>query len=278
MSNEKQIYNNKKRQDNQRIRQNNFIAAMLAIMAFLTAIVCVATHASDSTGKPPAIDTSMAEGAGMAQGAGVCASPALPDNAPDAENSNSTENILIERIKESETLYGYKCPMTDWSGYDFAEFTEYSIPADFVRYGGAFPLCLQAYTYIKCREYGVDYALILAMIETESSYKSGAVSYDGKCKGFMQINPGFHADRMERIGAEDLFNPYDNIAVGVDFFSELLHKYDENIFKALAAYNMGATGAYQNLWSKGIFEYSYTDKITQRAERINNEIKGGNAQ
>lgn len=277
MNNRKQNFNNRIRRNNNGIRRNNFIAGMIAITVFLIAIVCVVVYASSDTDISPGLNTSaeISAGAGNLFTVNASVSP-TPDNTPDAEIT--PENLLVERIKESETLYGYECPVTDWSGYDFTEFTEYNIPADFVRYGGAFPLCLQAYTYIKCREYGVDYALILAMIETESSYKPGAVSYDGKCKGFIQINPGFHADRMERIGAEDLFNPYDNIAVGVDFISELLHKYDENILKALAAYNMGATGAYRNLWSKGIFEYSYTDKVTQRAERINNEIKRGNAQ
>lgn len=277
MNNEKRTHNNRTWQSNNKIRHNDFIAGIIAIVMFLTATVCIAVYAGSDTDVSPGINTS----AGISAGAGniltvdVGVSPA-PDNTPDAEST--PKNQFAERIKESETLYGYKCPVRDWSGYDFTGFTEYSIPADFVQYGGAFPLCLQAYTYVKCREYGVDYALIIAMIETESSYKPGAVSYDGKCKGFMQINPGFHADRMERIGAVDLFNPYDNIAVGVDFIAELLHKYDCNTLKALAAYNMGATGAYRNLWSKGIYEYSYTDKVTQKAERINNEIKRGNEQ
>ncbi len=276
MSNEKQIHNNRTRRSNNGIRQNNFIMCAIVIVAFLTVAVCVAVHAINDTVKSPAVDTNAAEGAGMAHDKDMCVSHTSQDNT---QNSEITlENMIVERIKESETLYGYECPVTDWSVYDFTGFAEYSIPADYVRYGGAFPLCLQAYTYIKCREYGVDYALILAMIETESSYKPYAISYDGKCKGFMQINPGFHADRMERIGAADLFNPYDNIAVGVDFIAELLHKYDYNTLKALAAYNMGATGAYRNLWSKGIYEYSYTDKVTHKAQRINNEIKRGNAQ
>ena len=277
MNNEKRTHNNRTWQSNNKIRHNDFIAGIIAIVMFLTATVCIAVYAGSDTDVSPGINTSAGISAGTGNiftvDAGI--SP-TPDSTPDVEST--PEKRLARQIKESEMLYGYECPVTDWSGYDFTGFTEYSIPADFMRYGGTFPLCLQAYTYVKCREYGVDYALILAMIETESSYKPGAVSYDGKCKGFMQINPGFHADRMERIGAADLFNPYDNIAVGVDFISELLHKYDGNTLKALAAYNMGATGAYRNLWSKGIYEYSYTDKVTQKAERINNEIKRGNEQ
>ncbi len=226
-------------------------------------------------------------GADTSEGAGRSPIPSATQTAKPDKTATPLQNIieseaaeepktndLIERIKESENAYLFPSPVENWDEIDLTGFTEYDI-GEFKIYGGDFPLCLQAYTFAKCREYGISYPLIVGMIQIESSYKYTAVSYDGKCKGFMQINDYWHADRMAKVGAKDLFNPYDNIATGVDFMAELLNRYDGEYLKALAAYNMGATGAYRNLWQYGVYEYSYTDKVTAAAKEIYITIYGG---
>ncbi len=226
-------------------------------------------------------------GADTSAGAGETPIPSATQTAKPDKTAPPLQNIieigtaeeqktdgLIERIKESENTYLFHSPVENWEEIDLTGFAEYDI-GEFKIYGGDFPLCLQAYTFAKCREYGISYPLIVGMIQIESSYKYTAVSYDGKCKGLMQINDYWHADRMAKVGAEDLFNPYDNIATGVDFMAELLNKYDGEYLKALAAYNMGATGAYRNLWQYGVYEYSYTDKVTAAAKEIYITIYGG---
>lgn len=226
-------------------------------------------------------------GADTSAGAGRTSTPSATQAAKPDKTATPLQNIiesgaaeeqktddLIERIKESENTYLFPSPVENWDEIDLTGFAEYDI-GEFKIYGGDFPLCLQAYTFAKCREYGISYPLIVGMIQIESSYKYTAVSYDGKCKGFMQINDYWHADRMAKVGAEDLFNPYDNIATGVDFMAELLNRYDGEYLKALAAYNMGATGAYRNLWQYGVYEYSYTDKVTAAAKEIYITIYGG---
>lgn len=202
----------------------------------------------------------------------VCMTSGTKGGADTSEGAERTDD-LIERIKKSESTYLFPSPVENWDEIDLTGFAEYDI-GEFKIYGGDFPLCLQAYTFAKCREYGISYPLIVGMIQIESSYKYTAVSYDGKCKGFMQINDYWHADCMAKVGAEDLFNPYDNIATGVDFMAELLNRYDGEYLKALAAYNMGATGAYRNLWQYGVYEYSYTDKVTAAAKEIYITIYG----
>lgn len=103
-------------------------------------------------------------------------------------------------------------------------------------------------------KYGVRPELIMAMIEAESTYKSDA--QNGECVGLMQVNRNIHAGRAEKLGVTDLFDPYSNILVGVDYFSELLEKYgDEGA--ALVAYNRGSYGGELTGYAINILNRSY---------------------
>ena len=64
----------------------------------------------------------------------------------------------------SKLPYPFDTMSLDWSGEQIAGFKEYQIPDDYELYGGYFPLEMQEYTYIICKDYGVDYSLIIAMI------------------------------------------------------------------------------------------------------------------
>ena len=100
---------------------------------------------------------------------------------------------------------------------------------------------IQDYVYeiIEEGDYEVHPALILAIVETESTYKWQA--QNGEHYGLMQINPKWQQERMEKLGVEDLrANPYDNLRVGIDYFQELLDTYG-NEYIALNVYNSGGT-------------------------------------
>lgn len=83
-------------------------------------------------------------------------------------------------------------------------------------------------------QYGVDPDLIRAVIQTESGYKSDAVSESG-AKGLMQLMDATAAS----LGVKNSYNPQENINGGTKFLAYLLHKYDGNERVALAAYNAG---------------------------------------
>ena len=70
-----------------------------------------------------------------------------------------------------------------------------------------------------------------------SGYKYDAVGKGGDI-GYMQINQEWHTDRMERLGATDLKNPYQNVRIGIDYMAELLGQYQTSV--AVSAYNRGA--------------------------------------
>lgn len=110
----------------------------------------------------------------------------------------------------------------------------------------------------------LDKALISSMIYSESTYNPKA--RNGSHLGLMQINPKWHKDRMERLNALDLFNPNDNILVGMDYISELIESCDGNIALALMSYNMGASKA-KTLYDSGCVS-SYARTILKMREEL----------
>lgn len=85
---------------------------------------------------------------------------------------------------------------------------------------------------------GVDPVLVIAVIGQESNYDGDIIGDNGSSFGLMQIQPKWHAERMERLGCEDLLNDWQNVEVGVDILAELLDK-NHGTEWALMAYNGG---------------------------------------
>jgi soluble lytic murein transglycosylase-like protein len=82
--------------------------------------------------------------------------------------------------------------------------------------------------------YGVEYALVKAVIKAESGFNHKAVSPKG-AQGLMQLMPA----TARRRGVRDAFNPRDNIEGGVRHLKWLLDRYGGNVPYAVAAYNAG---------------------------------------
>lgn len=156
-------------------------------------------------------------------------------------------------------------------GDEIDGFVPYTIPEEYSSRGGYFPEEVQRYTYCLCKQYGVRYSLIVAMIERESGYTYDCIGDDGQSMGYMQIWQSAHTDRMERLGVTDLTNPYQNIRVGVDFISEMIEKYG-TMQDALTAYNYGEKGANTYMWSKGVYVYEYNETIMSRMKEIEEEL------
>ena len=114
---------------------------------------------------------------------------------------------------------------------------------------------------------GVDPALVIAVIEKESGYKPDASGDNGRSQGLMQIWRSFHEQRMEKLGAVNLYDPRDNVIVGIDILAEKLDKY-EDVEKALIAYNAGDAGAKKHYFSKGVYSNSYSRAVMEIAEKI----------
>ncbi len=90
------------------------------------------------------------------------------------------------------------------------------------------------------RTYGVEVALIRAIIMAESGNDPMAVSHRG-AQGLMQLMP----TTARWLGLENAFDPERNIDAGVRYFKRLLDRFDGDVRLALAAYNAGSRYVYK---------------------------------
>ncbi|HXU92886.1 MAG TPA: lytic transglycosylase domain-containing protein [Gallionella sp.] len=84
------------------------------------------------------------------------------------------------------------------------------------------------------RTYGLDSALLHAVISVESRYSPNAVSKKGAA-GLMQLMPV----TAKRYGVADALDPVQNLHGGAKCLRDLLKKFNNDVSLALAAYNAG---------------------------------------
>lgn len=89
-----------------------------------------------------------------------------------------------------------------------------------------------------CWEYGVDYEMVKAVIQTESDWNHKAVSTSGAI-GLMQVLPSTAMSEFQT-PKEDLFDPYVNVTVGIKYLSKLNEHFDD-LDATLTAYSHGPT-------------------------------------
>ena len=82
--------------------------------------------------------------------------------------------------------------------------------------------------------YEVDPKLVKAIIATESCFDHKAVSSVG-ARGLMQLMPA----TAKELGVKDSFNTNQNIRGGIQYFSQMMSRFNNNTELALAAYNAG---------------------------------------
>lgn len=110
------------------------------------------------------------------------------------------------------------------------------------------------------QQYGVEEAVVRAIIHAESSYRPNAISHAG-AQGLMQLIPA----TASRFGVSDPFDPNQNITGGVKYLAWLMKRYSSNLTLVAAAYNAGEGAVDRN---GGVPPYSETQRYVQRVGQL----------
>ncbi|WP_355584525.1 transglycosylase SLT domain-containing protein [Xanthomonas cannabis] len=119
------------------------------------------------------------------------------------------------------------------------------------------------------REFGVEEAIVRAIIHAESAYNPLALSRAG-AQGLMQLMPG----TARRFGVSDAYDASQNIRGGVQYLSWLLKRFNGDLTLAAAGYNAGE-GAVDRYG--GVPPYSETQRYVQRVGLLAGRYRGQNA-
>ena len=123
--------------------------------------------------------------------------------------------------------------------------------------------------------YQIDPALIKAIIMAESGYNTKATSKRG-AKGLMQLMPG----TAQSLGVEDIFNPHQNITGGIQYFKQMVNRFNGDVKLALAAYNAGSKNVRNyngvppfkatRIYIKKVFKYYqiYKNQMGEEIDRV----------
>lgn len=116
-------------------------------------------------------------------------------------------------------------------------------------------------------EFGVEEAIVRAIIHAESAYRYNAVSRVG-AQGLMQLMPA----TARRFGVSNAFDPSQNIRGGVKYLSWLLKRFNGDLTLAAAGYNAGE-GAVDKY--KGVPPYNETRRYVERVRMLADRYRGG---
>ncbi|MDG4553697.1 MAG: transglycosylase SLT domain-containing protein [Candidatus Competibacter sp.] len=145
--------------------------------------------------------------------------------------------------------------------------TRQPAPARWVRSGSSTPEQAKIETLVRrmAPDYGLQPALVLAVIEAESNFDSQALS-PKNAQGLMQLIP----ETAERFGVRDPYDPVQNLRGGMAYLRWLLAYFQGDIRLALAGYNAGEGVV---LRYGGVPPYAETQAYVDRITRAYGQLR-----
>jgi soluble lytic murein transglycosylase-like protein len=153
--------------------------------------------------------------------------------------------VMIAGKAAAENMVAYGAP----TGYKTEMFAAMNVPLD---------VSLQKEIYAVSKQYGIDYTLLLAVMQQESQFDIHAKSDAGDF-GLMQINRINHRNLSVVLGIHDFMDPVSNVRAGAYMLRDLFDKYHD-VHKVLMCYQMGESGA-AACWEQGITESQYSRAV-----------------
>ena len=228
---------------------------------------------SDAPARPaPAKAVAPASVATASTGAAPAPAAAKPA-APQAGGKRVVQGEVYSYIKDGVRHYSSKRPAGGGAtsmrtiSYSFVE-TCFACAPSQVDFGNI-QLNTSAYrseVAAAAKEYGVDEAVVRAIIHAESAFNPRAKSRVG-AQGLMQLMPA----TADRFGVGDAYNPGQNIRGGVKYLAWLLKRFDGNLTLAAAGYNAGE-GAVDKY--DGVPPYKETQRYVQRVGVLAERYRG----
>ena len=115
-------------------------------------------------------------------------------------------------------------------------------------------------------EFGVEEAVVRAIIHAESAFRPNAVSHAG-AQGLMQLIPA----TASRFGVADVFDPNQNIRGGVQYLAWLLKRFNNDLTLAAAGYNAGEGAVDRH---GGVPPYAETQRYVVRVGQLAERYRG----
>ena len=116
------------------------------------------------------------------------------------------------------------------------------------------------------RKFGVEEAIVRAIMHAESAFNPNALSRAG-AQGLMQLMPA----TARRFGVVNAYDPGQNIEGGVEYLAWLLKRFNGDLTLAAAGYNAGEGAVDRH---KGVPPYSETQRYVQRVGVLAERYRG----
>ncbi|WP_404802759.1 lytic transglycosylase domain-containing protein [Marinobacter confluentis] len=149
----------------------------------------------------------------------------------------STKDEVVYRYTDDDGVVAFSGIQPANTSFEVIRFHCFACDPDSSVDWSKTPLFLEPYEReiaVAAREFGVDPALVRAVIHAESAFNETAVSPAG-AQGLMQLMPG----TARELGVNNALSANENIRGGVHYLAKMLQRFKGDITLATAAYNAG---------------------------------------
>jgi soluble lytic murein transglycosylase-like protein len=185
------------------------------------------------------------------------------------EKRASTKDEVVYRFTDNNGVVAYSSIQPASDTFDVIRFQCFACDPDSSVDWRKTPLFLEPYEAeiaVAAQEFGVDPALVRAVIHAESAFNVSALSPAG-AQGLMQLMPA----PADELGVRNAMAATDNIRGGVNYLARMLQRFGGDITLATAAYNAGpgAVGRHG-----GVPPYAETEAYVKRVGILHERYAG----